>query len=159
MAIEREQFFKLMGSFASGVTVVTCRLADGTPRGFTASAFCSLSLNPPLCLICVDNRSESLPGMRDRGSWVINILAAGQEELSQRFASKVADKFEGVAYRDGDETGCPILDGALVHIECKAHALVDGGDHTIAIGEIVDGVAHDGAPLVYFRAGYRALAS
>lgn len=156
--IEREQFFALMGSFASSVTVITSKGADGTPRGLTASAFCSVSLEPRLCLISVDLRSESIPAIIESQSFIVNILASDQEEISRRFASKLPDKFEGVAHRAGPNTGAPILDGALAWIECQVSQTVPAGDHTVFIGEILDGGANEGTPLLYFRAQYRALA-
>ncbi len=158
MPVERDDFFRLMGSFASGVTIITSRDEDGVPRGFTASAFCSLSLSPALCMVGVDLRTESLPAIRSSGGFVINILAAHQQELSQRFASKAADKFAGVTYREGPVTGAPIFDGALAWIECRVKEMLPGGDHLIVVGEIEGGEAHDGEPLVYFRSRYRGLA-
>jgi len=155
--VDREQFFSLMASFASSVTVITSRGPDGVPRGLTASAFCSVSLEPRLCLVSVDLRSESVGAIKDSGSFVVNILAHDQEEISRRFASKLPDKFEGIAYRDGPATGAPILDGVLAWIECKVHETYPGGDHLIVVGEIQDGTANEGTPLVYFRSQYRHL--
>jgi flavin reductase (DIM6/NTAB) family NADH-FMN oxidoreductase RutF len=146
-----------MASFASSVTVITTRGTDGVPRGLTASAFCSVSLEPRLCLVSVDLRSESVGAIRESGGFVVNILASDQEEISRRFASKIPDKFEGVSYRDGVTTKAPILDGALAWIECKVHETYPGGDHLIVVGEIQDGTANEGTPLVYFRSQYRHL--
>jgi flavin reductase (DIM6/NTAB) family NADH-FMN oxidoreductase RutF len=146
-----------MGSFASSVTVITSQESDGTPRGFTASAFCSLSLDPTLCLVAVDLRTESLPSIRSSGAFVVNILAEDQEEISRRFASKVADKFADLAYRPGPATGAPILDGALAWIECRVRDDLPGGDHVIMVGEIQNGEAREGTPLLYFRTQYRRL--
>jgi flavin reductase (DIM6/NTAB) family NADH-FMN oxidoreductase RutF len=87
----------------------------------------------------------------------VNILSSDQEEISRRFASKIPDKFEGIGHRPGVETGAPILDGVLAWIECKLYSAVDGGDHTIFIGEIADGTANEGTPLLYFRGQYRQL--
>jgi flavin reductase (DIM6/NTAB) family NADH-FMN oxidoreductase RutF len=155
--VEREQFFALMASFASSVTVITSKGPDGVVRGLTASAFCSVSLEPRLCLVSVDNRSESIASINESGSFVVNILASDQEEISRRFASKLPDKFEGVSYRHGPETGAPILDGVLAWIECKVYETVPGGDHTVFIGEIHDGTANEGTPLLYYRGQYRHL--
>jgi flavin reductase (DIM6/NTAB) family NADH-FMN oxidoreductase RutF len=156
--VEREQFFTLMASFASSVTVITSKGPDGVLRGLTASAFVSVSLEPRLCLVSVDNRSESVATITETGKFVVNILAEDQEEVSRRFASKLPDKFEGVAYRHGPITDCPILDGVLAWIECQVYQVVPSGDHTLFIGEIQDGTANDGVPLVYFRGNYRQLA-
>ena len=158
MPIERELFFNLMASFASGVTVVTSRGTDGVPRGFTASSFSSLSLEPRLCLVSVDNRSESLAAIRDSGAFVVNILADSQEQVSRIFASRAPDKFAEVSFTDGPATGAPILDGALAFIECRVHEMLPGGDHTILIGDIQAGEAREGAPLLYFRGQYRQFA-
>lgn len=158
MPVEREQFFTLMASFASSVTVITNKSLDGVLRGLTASAFVSVSLEPRLCLVSVDNRSESVGAITESGKFVVNILSSEQEEISRRFASKVPDKFEGVAYRNGPSTDCPILDGVLAWIECHVYAVVPGGDHTLFVGEIQDGTANEGTPLVYFRGNYRQLA-
>jgi len=156
--VDREQFFALMASFASSVTVITSRGSDGVPRGLTASAFCSVSLEPRMCLVSVDLRSESVGAIKESGAFVVNILAHDQEELSRRFASKLPDKFEGVDYREVPATGAPILDGVLAWIECEVFATYPGGDHLIVVGEIKDGTANEGTPLVYFRSQYRHLA-
>ena len=156
--IDREQFFALMASFASSVTVITSQGPDGVVRGLTASAFCSVSLDPRLCLVSVDNRSESIGAITESGTFAVNILASDQEEISRRFASKLPDKFEGIAYRPGIATGAPILDGVLAWIECNVYQAIPAGDHTIFIGEIQDGTSNEGTPLVYFRSQYRELA-
>ncbi len=158
MSVDRDLFFRLMASFASGVTVVTSRGDDGVPRGFTASAFCSLSLDPSLCMVGVDLRTESLPSIRESGAFAVNILAEGQDEISQRFASKAPDKFAGVPFRDGEVVGAPIIDGALAWIECRVHEILPGGDHIVLIGEIEGGDAREGTPLLYFRGTYRQFA-
>jgi flavin reductase (DIM6/NTAB) family NADH-FMN oxidoreductase RutF len=155
--VEREQFFALMASFASSVTVITSKGQDGVMRGLTASAFCSVSLDPRLCLVSVDNRSESIGAIAESGTFVVNILASDQEEISRRFASKLPDKFEGIPYRLGPETDAPILDGVVAWIECRVHEAVPAGDHTFFIGEILDGTANEGLPLLYFRGQYRQL--
>lgn len=157
MPVDRDQFFALMASFASSVTVITSKGPDGVERGLTASAFCSVSMDPRLCLVSVDNRSESISAIKESGSFVVNILSSEQEEISRRFASKIPDKFDSVTYRHGPETGAPILDGVLAWIECKVYQSVPAGDHTIFIGEIQDGTANEGTPLLYFRGQYRQL--
>ncbi len=158
MTVDRDLFFRLMSSFASGVTVITSQDAEGTPRGFTASAFCSLSLDPTLCLVSVDRGTESLPAIQASQAFVVNILADDQEAVSRRFASKSAEKFAGLAYRAGGATGVPIIEGALAWIECRVKDLIEGGDHVILVGDIQDGGAREGAPLLYFRGQYRHLA-
>jgi flavin reductase (DIM6/NTAB) family NADH-FMN oxidoreductase RutF len=156
--ITRDQFFALMASFASSVTVITSKGPDGVVRGLTASAFCSVSLEPRLCLVSVDNRSESIGSITESGKFVVNILASDQEDISRRFASKLPDKFEGITYHHGPETDAPILDGVLAWIECQVYQAVPAGDHTVFIGEILDGTSNEGNPLTYFRSQYRHLA-
>jgi flavin reductase (DIM6/NTAB) family NADH-FMN oxidoreductase RutF len=157
VTVDREQFFALMASFASSVTVITSKGTDDVARGLTASAFCSVSLEPRLCLVSVDNRSESSAAINESGTFVVNILASDQEHLSRQFASKMPDKFEGVSYNPGPATGAPIIDGVLAWIECKVYQTVPGGDHTVFIGEIQDGTANEGTPLLYYRSKYHHL--
>ena len=158
MPVDRALFFRLMGSFASGVTVITSRGEDSLPRGFTASAFCSLSLDPPLCIVCVDLRTESLPAIRSTRAFVVNILASDQQEISQRFASKASDKFAGLVYREGPATNSPVFEGVVAWVECRVRDILEGGDHVIVVGEIQAGDALDADPLLYFRGQYRAFA-
>ena len=110
-----------------------------------------------MCLVCVDLRSESVSAITESQGFVVNILSSEQEEISRRFASKLPEKFEGVVYRDGPATGAPILAGVLAWIECKVHQSIPAGDHTVFIGEIQDGTANEGTPLVYYRSQYRHL--
>ena len=159
MPVDREQFFALMASFASSVTVITSKGPDGVVRGLTASAFCSVSLEPRLCLVSVDN---SLRVDRRRSRRAAASSSTSWRAIRRRSRgdspSKLPDKFEGISYRHGPETDAPILDGVLAWIECKVYQAVPGGDHTVFIGEIQDGTANEGTPLVYFRSQYRQLA-
>lgn len=157
MPIDRALFFRLMGSFASSVTVVTSFGEDDVPRGFTASAFTSLSLDPPLCLVCVDRGAESLPTIRATGAFVVNILADGQEDLSRRFATKATDKFGGLPYQRSPHTGAPILDDVVAWVDCRVREVLEGGDHVIVVGDIQGGDVRDADPLLYFRGQYRRL--
>jgi len=155
--IEKEEFRKVMGSFASGVTIVTTVAEDGTMTGLTATAFSSVSLDPPLCLVCVDTRGSSHDALLANRKFAVNMLAADQMDLSNRFASRSDDKFAGVAYEPGVETGCPLLAGALATMECTVVDVFPGGDHAIVIGELRSTKTNEGRPLLYFRGGYRAL--
>jgi flavin reductase (DIM6/NTAB) family NADH-FMN oxidoreductase RutF len=155
MPIDDARFRQVMGRFASGVTVVTT-LFQGERYGMTVSSFTSLSLDPPLVLICVDRRLATHDALLGAGQFVINILADNHEHLSRQFASREADKFEGVAHAPG-LLGIPVLDGALAVIECRLHSTAPGGDHTILIGEVVAAEVGEGAPLLYYRSGYREL--
>ena len=154
MGVDKATFRAIMGSFAAGVTIVTVKDADGSPKGFTASSVTSLSLNPPLLLVCVDNGADTLPAMQQATAFAVNMLRHGEEELSARFASKGIDKFAVVDYAEGS-LGAPILEGRVVaYAECLVRARYPGGDHTIFIGEIEHGTAFEGEPLTYFRGTY-----
>jgi flavin reductase (DIM6/NTAB) family NADH-FMN oxidoreductase RutF len=155
MPIDDARFRQAMGHFASGVTVVTTE-HDGELYGMTVSSFASLSLKPPLILICIDKSVPSHDAIRDSGYFVVNILEERQEHISRRFATTTNDKFKGVAWHGG-RLGLPVLDSTLAVIECRLHAAIEGGDHTIFIGEVVDAEIHEGAPLLYYRRGYHEL--
>lgn len=155
MAIEESKFRTAMGHFASGVTVVTTRNGEEL-GGLTVSAFCSLSLDPPLVLICIDKGVTSHDAISSAGRFAINILSADQEEISRRFASRAEDKFDGIGTTEG-AGGVPLITGCLATIECRLKEELPGGDHTIFIGEVDQVEIGEGEPLVYFRSGYREL--
>lgn len=144
-----------MGHFATGVTVVTTVKGDGEPCGLTASAVCSVSVNPVLVLVCVEHGADSHDCIVAAGRFAVNILGEeGGETLSRRFATyEVEDKFRGVAFRE-ESTGAPVLEGALAWLDCRVAQAVEAGDHTIFLGEVVAGDAREGTPLVYYRGGY-----
>ena len=156
MSVPLELFRSVVGSFPSGVTIVTALDTDGTPRGLTSNAFSSVSADPPLLLVCVDKGSQTLRALQASGAFVVNFLAAGRGDLSNRFASKDPNKFEGVPWRPSDVCcGAPILaDDAIAYAECVTHEVVEAGDHFIFVGRIEGGGATDGAPLMYFRRAY-----
>ncbi len=154
MAIEKHLFSRVMGSFASGVTVVTTMGQDGAPRGFTASAVSSLSLEPRLLLVCVSERSTSLRLIQEVGSFGVNILSTDQQEVAQQFAVAGENRFKGLRWRPGAVTGAPVIGESLAYAECKLTDTCKGGDHVILIGEIVAGDAHEAEPLLYFRGRY-----
>src|SRR5579864_2581748 len=130
MPIDRNELRRVMGHFATGVTVITTVSRDGTPYGLTANAFTSISLDPPLLLVSVDKKAESYPYFEESKVFTVNILSDEQESLSRRFAVSGGEKFQGVAYRSG-ANGAAIIDGALAYLECKLYAVYDGGDHTL----------------------------
>jgi flavin reductase (DIM6/NTAB) family NADH-FMN oxidoreductase RutF len=150
-------FRRVMGCFASGVTVVTTRRPDGQPCGLTANAVTSVSLTPPLLLICVDKKAESYPHFAAAGVFAVNVLTDDQEELSSRFATSGGDKFADVPFHWG-EHGAPIIDGHLAALECRIVHAYAGGDHTIYVGEVEAAASHDGQPLLYYRGAYGRLA-
>ena len=159
MAITPSEFKAAMGSFAAGVTVVTTVDGAGQPHGLTATAFTSVSLDPPLCLVCVDHRAASLGALRDSGVLAVSMLGASQQALSARFSTRSADKFATVAFSRGVATGCPLLDGAVAHVEGRVVDIHDAGDHAIVIAELIRvEVAPAGeGPLLYFRGRYADL--
>lgn len=156
MPIDKQEFRRVLGHFAAGVTIVTTRGDDGSPYGLTATAFTSVSLEPPLVLVCVDKRSESHPHFHTSRVFAVNFLAVDHEHLSRRFAVSGGDKFNGLAVRPG-VTGAPVLVEALGYLECRAIDVLDSGDHTVFIGEVEAGDAREGEPLLYFRGGYRQI--
>jgi 3-hydroxy-9,10-secoandrosta-1,3,5(10)-triene-9,17-dione monooxygenase reductase component len=150
-----ERFRSVMGHFATGVAVVTVASESG-PIGMTANAVSSLSLDPVLLLVCFDNDARTLPVVREKGRFGVNVLGSGQEDLARLFASKrpEADKFAGVPHTVHD--GIPVIEGVLAWVGCRLERLVPGGDHTIGIGAVEAAEAGHGVPLLWFRGGYRA---
>lgn len=157
MAIDPRELRNTMGLFATGVTVITTKDATGKPFGLTANAFSSLSLDPPLLLVCVDKKVDCYACFDESKVFVVNFLAREQEELSTRFATKGIEKFERVSYTLGS-LGVPLLDGALAHLECKVAAVYEGGDHTIYTGEVQTIATADVKPLLFYQGKYRSLA-
>ena len=158
MAIEEAEFRRVLGHFATGVTVVAARAEGGPPRGLTANAITSVSLDPPLVLVCVEHTADTHDVIAASEAFAISVLGEEQEALARRFASyDSAAKFDGVAHRT-EVTGAPVLDDALAWIDCRLWASYAGGDHTIFVGEVVGGDAEEGPPLVYFRGGYGRVA-
>jgi flavin reductase (DIM6/NTAB) family NADH-FMN oxidoreductase RutF len=153
VTVDSSTFRAVLGRFASGVTVLTVRDADGKDHGMTVSAFCSLSLQPPLVLMCIEHRSELHPIMELATQCAINILAEGQESLSRRFAERMTDRFDGIGYRRR-VTGAALLDDALAHVECEIIDRHPGGDHTIFIARVIAASAGSDRPLLYYRGGY-----
>jgi flavin reductase (DIM6/NTAB) family NADH-FMN oxidoreductase RutF len=157
MPIDDAQFKLAMSQFASGVTVVTTE-HEGALYGMTVASFASLSLHPPLVLICIEKSVKSHDALAAAEKFGVSILAHDQGEVSGRFASKkIEDKFGGVPWTRG-ELGVPLLDGAICTLECRLHNLLPGGDHSIFVGEVVSVRTSEERPLVYFRSGYRELA-
>lgn len=156
MVIPPADFRHVLGHFASGVTVVTTLDGEDRPGGLTASAFTSLSLEPPLVLVCVDHKSQTYPALLERGRFAVNILQANQAEISRRFASTRLDKFDAVPHRISP-LGLPLIDEALAHIECTTVNTHVEGDHTIFVGLVERASAGGGEPLVYYRGQYDRL--
>jgi 3-hydroxy-9,10-secoandrosta-1,3,5(10)-triene-9,17-dione monooxygenase reductase component len=151
-----ELFREVFGQFATGVAVVTAA-GPGGVGGMTANALCSLSLEPPLALVCFENGARTLPIVREAGAFGLNVLSAAQEELAGMFASKLpeSEKLSAVAHRL--EHGVPVIEDVIAWACCRLRELIPGGDHTIAIGEVVGMGLGAGDPLLWFRGTYRRL--
>ena len=154
--VDPDAFRRACSRFATGITVATVRGRDGSPQGFTANSFTSVSCSPPLILICIDHRTSALPAFRASALFGINILGEQQRSLSVRFSEPHADRFEGIAWRLSPD-GIPLLDGALATLECSVHHSLDAGDHTILIGEVFRAAWRDGRPLLYYSSRYAEL--
>jgi flavin reductase (DIM6/NTAB) family NADH-FMN oxidoreductase RutF len=149
-------FRALLGRFATGVSVLTTRGPDGRPVGMTASAVASVSLEPPLVLVCVDRRHDMHTALGAGQGFVLNVLAADQEALSRRFAADDEERFAGVGFVES-EAGLPVLNGTVASIECEQHTSFPAGDHTVFIGTVTGGSVTDRPPLLYYRGGYADL--
>jgi 3-hydroxy-9,10-secoandrosta-1,3,5(10)-triene-9,17-dione monooxygenase reductase component len=154
-AADSNDFRAVMAAFPTGVTVVTA-IGDAGPSGATANAVTSLSLDPPMMLACLDRSSRTLASVRAAGRFGINVLAADQEPLARRFASKQpeAEKWEGVDWEGG---GSPRIARCPIWIACDLRELLEGGDHLIAIGDVREAELVEAEPLLYHGGGYRGL--
>jgi flavin reductase (DIM6/NTAB) family NADH-FMN oxidoreductase RutF len=150
------RFRQLMGTFPTGVAVLTARDANGQPAGMTASAIASVSLEPPLLLVCVGHEAEFHAVLAAATHFGLSVLGERQEEISRRFADRGPDKFSGVSWQP-HATDVPLLDGAASHVVCAVRTSVPAGDHTIFLGEVVDGAVFDAAPLLHVHGTYRRL--
>ena len=146
----------VMGHFATGVTIVTTKDKAGVPTGITANAFSSLSLNPPLVLVCIDKKANCYDCFEDSRVFAVNLLGEHQEHLANRFATKGIEKFQDAAWHMSDN-GIPVLDETIGHIECTVTQGYDGGDHTIYLGEVIHAQAAGDRPLLFFKGKYARL--
>lgn len=155
MGIEKAEFRRVMGHLSTGVTVVAARNPkSGSPCGLTATAVTSVSLEPPLVLVCIDKAATSHDPVLAAGTFSVNVLSQGQERIARRFAEwDSSEKFDGIAYRE-EVSGAPLLDDALAWLDCRVWATYEGGDHTIVVGEVLRADAREGEPLLYYRGGY-----
>jgi flavin reductase (DIM6/NTAB) family NADH-FMN oxidoreductase RutF len=156
MPITQDEFRAALSKFASGVTVVTTKDSKGNLHGITVSAFCSVSLKPPLILICIEKNAGSHNAFDESKLFIINVLREEQMHHSNHFASPLEDKFEGVEIEEGAE-GIPVLKDTLATLECKLVETCEGGDHTIFIGQIEKAIINEGKPLIYFHGDYRSI--
>ncbi|MBI2467578.1 MAG: flavin reductase family protein [Candidatus Rokubacteria bacterium] len=153
MPVATDEFRSALRHFPAGVTIVTTRDGEGRPCGLTASALTSVSLDPPLVLVCVDHAATAHPAVEAHGWFAVNVLGKSQEHLARRFAVSGSDKFAGVAFREG-RAGLPILEDVVASLECRVVHRYAGGDHTIFVGQVEGVAVAGGPPLVYFQGGY-----
>ena len=151
-----EEFRRACARYATGITVATALSPDGKPEGLTVNSFTSVSMEPPLILVCIAKTATVYASFLAAKAFIINILREDQIDLSQHFAASKDDRFEGLAWREGVH-GAPVLDGVLAVLECARHGSFDAGDHTVFIGLVEHAESHEGVPLLYFASAYRKL--
>lgn len=160
MSVTQAEFRKALGCFATGVTVITLD-AEGEVHGMTANAFTSVSLDPMLVLVCVDQRARTHSHLHAKKRFGVNVLAEDQRAISEYYArpARTHDRAaeEAGAVFEHTSHGTPVLQGALAYLECRLHTAQDAGDHTIFIAEVEDVVVREGAPLLYFESTYREI--
>ena len=149
MTVDPKELRRVMGHFATGVTVITTKDIGGVPYGLTANAFMSLSLEPPLALISIDKTAQCYGCFDASRVFTVNFLSDEQEEISRRFATKGVDKFAGIDWHEGSN-GAAILAGVIGYVECRIEKAYEGGDHTLIVGEILKAEAIGGRPLLFF---------
>jgi flavin reductase (DIM6/NTAB) family NADH-FMN oxidoreductase RutF len=158
MPVSSEEFRAALSRFPSGITVVTTRDGEDKFHGITVSAFCSLSLEPPRVLICIEKTTGSHVALEESQAFVVNVLSADQRELSELFASTAENKFDQIDFETGLDD-IPVLLGCIATLECRVTNAFDGGDHSIFVGEVEKAAVHDGDPILYFRGDYRAISA
>lgn len=154
LALDQTAFREALARFASGVTVVITRNGAAAHVGFTASAFSSLSLDPPLVLVCLQKDADSYEAFMQAERFTVSILATGQRDIARRFATKGIDKLDGTVVVTAPDSGLPRIDGASAWLDCRMRSRLDGGDHTILIGEVVAAGAGDAEPLLHFNRAF-----
>jgi flavin reductase (DIM6/NTAB) family NADH-FMN oxidoreductase RutF len=150
--LDQARFREVLGHFATGITIVTA-CEEGVPVGFSCQSFAALSLEPPMVILAPAKSSTSWPRIAQAGAFCVNILGENQEAVCRAFAVSGGDKFDGVEWSPG-VTGSPIIDGSLAYVECTLGAIFEGGDHELVTGHVVAMDASDGAPLLFYRAGF-----
>ena len=157
MTIDPETYRAILTNFPSGVAIVTAFGKDDRPFGLTVSAFCAVSIDPPLVLVCIDKESNSLLAIQHAGAFTVNLLAAGRDQLAVRFASKADDKFSDLKWEASPVEGAgPVLiDDHVSFASCSVHSAIEAGDHWIFVGRVEAGEARESeSPLVYARQQY-----
>ncbi|GMG83418.1 hypothetical protein LNKW23_26310 [Paralimibaculum aggregatum] len=153
---DKDALRRALGTFATGVTIVTARAGDGTPAGFTANSFTSVSLDPPLLLVCLAHTAASYGIFRAAESFAVNVLETGQEDTAKRFASRGVDKFGPTPWEAG-ALGAPLIAGSLAVFDCAMHSRVEAGDHDILMGRVLGFSIHEGAALLYHQGIFKSL--
>jgi len=157
MSLDQDEFRSVLGRFATGVTVVTVADVQGRDFGITVTAFSSLSLEPPLVLVCIDHDASILPALQSASHFVVSILAVHQEAIARRFAVLDAEqRFDGIGFTRG-QSGAAVIEDVLASIECRVVQSVVSGDRTIFIGEAEAANVRQDSPLLYYRGGYSQL--
>ncbi|NVK41523.1 MAG: flavin reductase family protein [Oceanospirillaceae bacterium] len=158
MPFDSREFRNALGQFPTGVAIITAQDGDDQLIGITMSSFNSVSMDPPLVLFSLDRRALSLEAMEKADHYAVNVLSQDQQDLSNKFARAMENKWEDVGF-ETRTTGAPLLNGAIAHFECKPYAQYDGGDHVIFVGEVVSYSSSDhSAPLVFCRGRYAEIA-
>ena len=160
MPVDSDQYRKIIGSFATGVTVVTTNV-EGKLHGFTANAVTSVSLDPILLLVCVDKNARALEELGKATAFGVSILSESQEAVSNTFASRgepEAGTLRDISFTEG-KTGVPLLDGTIAQLECEMGEHLEGGDHVIVLGKVVEAaILSEEAPLLFYQGKYRKVA-
>jgi|SRR5579871_640253 len=154
--VSRDEFRRACGRFATGVCIASVLDSAGAPHGLTVSSFASVSLEPPLILICLGHAVTNIEDFREAHHFGISVLSAGARRISDRFAQKGHDRFDGVEWKSG-ETGVPLIAGALAALECTVYQRFTAGDHDIFVGEVVRACVNEGEPLIHYASRYRKL--
>lgn len=155
-AVQQQHFRRACSKFATGITILTVLDESGNPHGMTVNSFTSVSLTPPLVLVCIDMRTRLLDLFREGCHFGVSVLNEAQQELSARFARSGEGRFDGVPW-DRGESGVPLLPGAIAVMECAVTRIVEAGDHAILLGEVQQASWGEGQPLIYFNSGYQKL--
>ena len=157
-SIEQQHFRRACSKYATGITILTVLDPCGIPHGMTVNSFTSVSLSPPLVLVCIDRQTSILNHFLEGTHFAINVLDEDQKELSTCFARSGYDRFQSVEWRPG-ETGAPVLAEVLATLECAVTQMVEAGDHVVVIGEALHASWREGRPLIYFNSSYQGLRS
>ena len=160
--LDPQAYRRVVGHYATGVTVITTVLPDGGRHALTCNSFTSVSLDPVLVLFCAEKVARFHDAVLQTGTWAVSVLSTDHERASRHFASRgrdLEDQFSVVPVTAGPLTGAPVLEGALAALECRTVSTTDAGDHTVVLGEVLGASvpAPDAEPLLYFQGGYRAV--